>query len=120
MIDEYENYRLPSLGIHVSLCSNNQYSEDCSPNNDTDWDWGGGWASPGGSPGPREGGQGAAGLSRAMLEKEAETALSEWSSSCPSDYFNLYLSPCQDPIEITVALLSDPSYCKLTLIDLSR
>jgi len=35
--------------------SNNPYSEpdaDNSPNNDTDWDWGGGKASPCGSPGP--------------------------------------------------------------------
>ena len=37
------------------FCSNNPYSEpdaDNSPNNDTDWDWGGGKASPCGSPGP--------------------------------------------------------------------
>ena len=39
----------------IPFCSNNPYSEpdaDNSPNNDTDWDWGGGKASPCGSPGP--------------------------------------------------------------------
>lgn len=41
--------------VDIMNPSNNPYSEpdaDNSPNNDTDWDWGGGKASPGGSLGP--------------------------------------------------------------------
>ena len=45
----------PFLNLTLYFFSNNPYSEpdaDNSPNNDTDWDWGGGKASPCGSPGP--------------------------------------------------------------------
>ena len=55
----WDNKQTPQMPHFLNLTlyffSNNPYSEpdaDNSPNNDTDWDWGGGKASPCGSPGP--------------------------------------------------------------------
>jgi len=54
--------------------SNNPYSEpdyDNSPNNDTDWDWGGGKASPGGSQGPyNDGEHSGTNLTKTILAQE--------------------------------------------------
>jgi len=78
--------------------SNNPYSEpdaDNSPNNDTDWDWGGGKASPCGSPGPNiDPDHQNAALTKTVLTGE-DAAI--------------------NPIEITVALLADPSFCEMDI-----
>ena len=50
-----KHLKCPISKSNSQFFSNNPYSEpdaDNSPNNDTDWDWGGGKASPCGSPGP--------------------------------------------------------------------
>ena len=63
------------------FCSNNPYSEpdaDNSPNNDTDWDWGGGKASPCGSPGPNvDPDHQNAALTKTVLTGE-DNAVSKW------------------------------------------
>ena len=65
----------------IPFCSNNPYSEpdaDNSPNNDTDWDWGGGKASPCGSPGPNvDPDHQNAALTKTVLTGE-DNAISEW------------------------------------------
>ena len=76
------------------FCSNNPYSEpdaDNSPNNDTDWDWGGGKASPCGSPGPNvDPDHQNAALTKTVLTGE-DNAVSKCTSffCCPLDYFDL-------------------------------
>ena len=65
----------------IPFCSNNPYSEpdaDNSPNNDTDWDWGGGKASPCGSPGPNvDPDHQNAALTKTVLTGE-DNAISKW------------------------------------------
>ena len=67
----------------IPFCSNNPYSEpdaDNSPNNDTDWDWGGGKASPCGSPGPNvDPDHQNAALTKTVLTGE-DNAISKWIS----------------------------------------
>jgi len=78
--------------------SNNPYSEpdaDNSPNNDTDWDWGGGKASPCGSPGPN------------VDPDHQNAALTKTVLTGEDNAIN--------PIEITVALLADPSFCEMDI-----
>jgi hypothetical protein len=80
--------------VHNSLSrSNNPYSEpdaDNSPNNDTDWDWGGGKASPCGSLGPHHDPehQNTVILTKAALAVE-DNAISE---------YNLIITQCLIPV----------------------
>ena len=85
--------------------SNNPYSEpdaDNSPNNDTDWDWGGGKASPCGSPGPNlDPDHQNPALTKTVLTGDDNT-ISKW--------LNVFCISCQFDLPAAFYLQSTQSY----------